>query len=288
MRIGFIGLGNMGTPMATKLVSAGYEVIGYDPKKNKIDGIIHVDSVSKLASNSNIIFTMLPSGTELKMVYEEIIPLAKSKTILIDCSTVDVTTTQKLSAQAQSRNLSTLDAPVSGGVVGAETGSLTFMVGGDVKCFNRVLPLFEVMGTKVVLCGASGAGQSAKICNNMILGISMIGVCEAFSLADKLGLNRQKMFDVASTSSASCWSLNTYCPATGVGPESPADNHYQPGFAAELMLKDLTLAQEAATEVGAPTPLGQQAQRLYQELISKVGKNKDFSAMLSFFETSSR
>ncbi len=288
MNIGFIGLGNMGAPMATQLINSGYKITGYDVRKVNIAGINIAKSITSLAKNQKVIFTMLPSAEELKKVYSEVLDNASIGTILVDCSTVDVVTTQELSAQAQAVNLHSLDAPVSGGVVGATNGTLTFMVGGSVASYEEVLPLLEKMGKKTVFCGKAGAGQSAKICNNMILGISMIGVCEAFVLADKLDLDRQKMFEVASTSSGSCWSLNTYCPAPGVGPDSPSDHNYEPGFSAELMLKDLNLSQQVAIKVDAPTALGAHAQKIYNELVSTMKPGKDFSAILPYLESLKR
>ena len=200
--------------------------------------------------------------------------------VFVDCSTVDVDSARAAHESASRAGLLSVDAPVSGGVGGAAAGSLTFMAGGSDESFAAAAPLFEIMGAKAVHCGAPGAGQAAKICNNMVLGISMIGVCEAFNLADKLGLDRQAMFDVVSTSSGQCWSINTYCPAPGVGPTSPADNGYKPGFAAELMLKDLRLSQQAADAVGAPTPMGGKAMELYDAFVGEDGKGLDFSAML--------
>ncbi|MFT7026356.1 MAG: 3-hydroxyisobutyrate dehydrogenase, partial [Paracoccaceae bacterium] len=200
--------------------------------------------------------------------------------VLCDCSTVDVDSARAACDLAAASGLGFLDAPVSGGTGGAANGTLTFMVGGTADAFAAVKPMFDIMGQKAVLCGEAGAGQSAKICNNMILGISMIAVCEGFNLADRLGLSREAMFDVASTSSGACWSLNTYCPAPGVGPKSPADNDYKPGFAAELMLKDLRLSQQAATAAGAATPMGARATELYEAFVAEGGQGRDFSAMI--------
>ncbi len=200
---------------------------------------------------------------------------------MIDCSTIEVDAARAIAEAAAVKGIGFLDAPVSGGVGGAAAGTLTFMVGGDEADFNRAAPLFEIMGQKAVHCGAAGNGQAAKICNNMILGITMIGTCEAFALADKLGLERQAMFDVVSTSSGASWSINAYCPAPGVGPQSPADNGYKPGFAAELMLKDLRLSQDAATAADAATPLGALAEAIYAQFVeNEDGRGKDFSAML--------
>jgi 3-hydroxyisobutyrate dehydrogenase len=222
----------------------------------------------------------LPNGEIVRAVHSDIARLAEPGTLLVDCSTVDVDSARAVHGVAHDIGLLSLDAPVSGGTGGAAAGTLTFMVGGSEEAFAKAKPLFEIMGQKAVLCGEAGAGQAAKICNNMILGISMIGVCEAFHLADRLGLDRQAMFDVASTSSGSCWSLNTYCPAPGVGPKSPADNGYRPGFAAELMLKDLNLSQEAAEVAGAETELGRHARDIYARFVEAGGKGRDFSAIL--------
>jgi 3-hydroxyisobutyrate dehydrogenase len=213
-------------------------------------------------------------------VYGDMLPAMRKGAVAIDCSTVDVESARKAHEMAAAAGMLSVDAPVSGGVGGAEAGTLTFMAGGSEKAFAAAQPLFEVMGQKAVHCGDGGAGQAAKICNNMILGISMIGVCEAFNLADKLGLDRQAMFDVVSTSSGYCWSLNAYCPAPGVGPKSPSDNDYKPGFAAELMLKDLNLSQQAAAAVDAATPMGARATELYEAFVAEGGLGKDFSAML--------
>lgn len=280
MRIGFIGLGNMGKPMAANLVKAGHQVTGFDVADVAAEGVTRADSAVAAACGQQAVITMLPNGAILQSVYEEIVPAADPGTCLIDCSTVDVESARAAHAMAKKAGLLSVDAPVSGGVGGAEAGTLTFMAGGTAEAFAFAEPLFDIMGAKAVHCGEGGAGQSAKICNNMILGISMIGVCEAFVLADKLGLSRQSMFDVVSTSSGSCWSMNTYCPAPGVGPKSPADNGYKPGFAAELMLKDLTLSQEAADAVDAPTPMGAKARELYARFVEEGGKGRDFSAMI--------
>jgi 3-hydroxyisobutyrate dehydrogenase len=208
---------------------------------------------------------------------------------LLDCSTIDVATARQIARLAEDRDISFLDAPVSGGVGGAEAGTLTFMVGGADESFAAVTPLFDIMGRTAVLCGGAGNGQAAKICNNMILGITMIGTCEAFALADKLGLDRQAMFDVVSTSSGYSWTMNAYCPAPGVGPQSPADNGYAPGFAADLMLKDLRLSQQAAQDVDADTPMGAAATELYKIFVEQEdGSGRDFSAMLPRFEGRTR
>jgi 3-hydroxyisobutyrate dehydrogenase len=222
---------------------------------------------------------MLPNGDILRSVADQIIPVMDPGAVFLDCSTVDVASARDVAAQAQEAGLSVLDAPVSGGTGGAAGGTLTFMVGGDEAGFTTATPLFEIMGQKAVHCGPSGNGQAAKICNNMILGATMIVTCEAFALADKLGLDRQAMFDVVSTSSGYSWSMNAYCP--GIGPQSPADNDYTPGFSAELMLKDLALAQQAAEAVDADTPLGTAARALYAQFVEQEdGRGRDFSAML--------
>lgn len=280
MKIGFIGLGNMGAPMAANLAAAGHDVSGFDLADVSVEGCERARNAVHAAEGKDAVITMLPDGAALLAVYAQIVSSGKAGAVFVDCSTVDVTSARSAAAKAETAGLLPVDAPVSGGVGGAKAGTLTFMAGGTAEAFAKAEPLFEVMGQKAVHCGASGAGQAAKICNNMILGISMIGVCEAFVLADRLGLDRQKMFDVVSASSGSCWSINTYCPAPGVGPSSPADNDYRPGFAAELMLKDLLLAQQAAEETGAATPMGGKAAALYREFVENGGKGKDFSAML--------
>jgi 3-hydroxyisobutyrate dehydrogenase len=280
MKIGFFGLGNMGGPMAANLAAAGHDVTGYDTAGLTVPGVAVAGGARAAAVDQDAVITMLPNGAILRAVYDEIVPLIASGALLVDCSTVDVESALHAHGKAGAAGLASLDAPVSGGVTGAAAGTLTFMVGGAEAAFARAEPLFEIMGQKAVHCGAAGTGQAAKICNNMILGISMIGVCEAFALADRLGLDRQKMFDVVSTSSGSCWSLNSYCPAPGVGPKSPADNDYRPGFAAELMLKDLLLAQAAAAAVDAATPLGAAAAAFYQAFVEHGGRGRDFSAVL--------
>jgi len=286
MKIGFIGLGNMGMPMARNLIAEGHEVTGFDLIQ-KSDPLVQISKLlSETVSGKEVIITMLPDGSSLLEVYSSILNELQSEAILIDCSTVDVISAKKAAGMANEKGLKALDAPVSGGIGGAENGTLTFMVGGDIAAFERVTPLFNIMGQKAVLCGESGAGQSVKICNNMILGVSMIAVCEAFVMADNLGLDRSKMFDVVSTASGSCWAINTYCPVPNVGPNTPADNNYIPGFSADLMLKDLGLAKTAAEETNSFTPLGKEAYALYENFFSKGGKGKDFSAILNFIKGS--
>ncbi|MBA4783704.1 MAG: 3-hydroxyisobutyrate dehydrogenase [Rhizobiales bacterium] len=280
MTIGFIGLGNMGAPMARNLVDAGFEVTGFDVSGVTLEGVGTASSAAEAAHGKDVVVTMLPNGAILESVYDAIVPASRSGALLIDCSTVDVESAKRAHAAAASAGLLSVDAPVSGGVGGATAATLTFMAGGTEEAFTAALPVLNAMGKKLVHCGDAGAGQMAKICNNMVLAISMIGVCEAFNLADKLGLSRQAMFDVVSTSSGSCWSINTYCPVPDIGPKTPADNHYQPGFAASLMLKDLKLSQSAADMVAAATPMGARATQLYQELVDGGAGDKDFSAIL--------
>ncbi|MFJ1292409.1 3-hydroxyisobutyrate dehydrogenase [Paracoccus yeei] len=281
MKIGFIGLGNMGGPMALNLVRAGHAVAGFDPAAPLPEGVMQAGSAAEAARGAEVVITMLPNGAILRSVAAEVIPAMAPGAVLCDCSTVDVESARAVADEARAAGLGALDAPVSGGIGGAAAGTLTFMVGGPADAFRTVAPLFDIMGQKAVHCGEAGAGQAAKICNNMILGVTMIATCEAFALADKLGLDRQKMFDVVSTSSGYSWSMNAYCPAPGVGPQSPADNGYKPGFASELMLKDLRLSQQAAEAVDADTPMGALAARLYSRFVEEEdGKGKDFSAML--------
>ena len=289
MRIGFIGIGNMGAPMAQNLAKAGFEVVGFDTQDVKVDLIKIVSTSKECVSNSDVVITMLPNGEILKSVANKIIQHMRHGSIFLDCSTVDVESAKSVAEISESYGIIPLDAPVSGGIGGAEAGTLTFMVGGPMEGFNRAKKLFGIMGQKAVHCGNSGNGQAAKICNNMILGATMIATCEAFSLADKLGLERKSMFDVVSTSSGYSWSMNAYCPAPGIGPNSPSDNNYIPGFSSDLMLKDLTLSQIAAEAVDADTPMGNLAMKLYKTFVEKEdGSGKDFSAMLPRFEKKAR
>lgn len=288
MKIGFIGLGNMGAPMAANLIAAGHAVTGFDLAPFDVDGLAVAASAADAAADADVVITMLPNGAILGAVMDEVIPAAKTGACLIDCSTVDVAAARLAHANASAAGLQSVDAPVSGGIGGAAAGTLTFMCGGSDDSFATAAPLFEIMGQKAVHCGDGGAGQAAKICNNMVLGATMIVTCEAFALADKLGLDRQKMFDVVSTSSGYSWSMNAYCPAPGVGPASPSDNDYKPGFAAELMVKDMRLSQQAAEDVDAATPIGARALELYEDFIANGGMGKDFSAMLPQFEKMGR
>ena len=283
MKIGFIGLGNMGAPMAANLVAAGHEVIGFDLAAHP-EGIQMAGHAADAAAGADMVVTMLPSGSILRAVAMQIMPVMANGTVFLDCSTVDVDSARAVAMQAETAGIMALDAPVSGGISGAAAGTLTFMVGGSDAAFAVAAPLFDVMGQKAVHCGPSGNGQAAKICNNMILGATMIATCEAFALADKLGLERQAMFDVVSTSSGYSWSMNAYCPAPGIGPASPADNDYKPGFAAELMLKDLRLSQQAAEGADADTPMGRMARDLYAQFVEGEGRSGlDFSALLPWF-----
>ncbi|MDX2483915.1 MAG: 3-hydroxyisobutyrate dehydrogenase [Pseudodonghicola sp.] len=285
MKIGFIGLGNMGGPMAANLAKAGHDVTGFDMADVTIAGVKMAGSAAEAAKGADVVITMLPNGQILRAVAGDIIPAMDKGATFVDCSTVDVDSARAVAQQAEEAGLLAVDAPVSGGTGGASGGTLTFMAGGSDAAFAKAKPLFDIMGQKAVHCGAAGAGQSAKICNNMILGVTMIATCEAFALADKLGLDRQKMFDVVSTSSGYSWTMNAYCPAPGVGPQSPADNDYKPGFAADLMLKDLRLSQQAAESADADTPMGALAQALYAQFVeNEDGKGMDFSAMLPRFE----
>jgi 3-hydroxyisobutyrate dehydrogenase len=289
MKIGFIGLGNMGAPMAANLAKAGHDVAGFDMADVAVEGVSIAASGAEAARGADVVITMLPNGQILQSVASEVIPAMAKGAALVDCSTVDVDSARAVAEQCAAAGLLFVDAPVSGGIGGAAAGTLTFMAGGSAEAFAKAEPLFDIMGQKSVHCGEAGAGQAAKICNNMILGITMIGTCEAFALADKLGLDRQKMFDVVSTSSGYSWTMNAYCPAPGVGPTSPADNDYKPGFAAELMLKDLRLSQQAAESADADTPMGQLAQQLYAQFVeNEDGLGMDFSAMLPRFEKRGR
>lgn len=289
MQIGFIGLGNMGAPMAANLAKAGHQVLGFDTAGVTVDGVTQADSATEAVASADAVITMLPNGAILRAVADQIIPAMAKGAVLVDCSTVDVDSARAVAEQASGAGLLFVDAPVSGGVGGAAGGTLTFMAGGSESAFAKAAPLFDIMGQKAVHCGEAGAGQAAKICNNMILGVTMIATCEAFALADKLGLDRQKMFDVVSTSSGYSWTMNAYCPAPGVGPQSPADNDYTPGFAAELMLKDLRLSQQAADSADADTPMGQAATALYEQFVeNEDGLGRDFSAMLPRFERRGR
>jgi 3-hydroxyisobutyrate dehydrogenase len=287
--IGFVGLGNMGLPMAANLVKSGYKVTGFDTvpaalDKAKAAGIAIAATSAEAASGRDIVITMLPNGKIVLSVFEEIVPACAPGTVIVDSSTIDVASARAAHDMAGKAGLLSVDAPVSGGVGGAEAGTLTFMIGGSEAALEKARPALEVMGGRLVHCGEGGAGQAAKMCNNMLLGISMIGACEAFALADKLGLSQKALFDVVSTSSGSCWSVNTYCPVPEVGPKSPADNDYRPGFAAALMLKDLNLSQQAAAEAGAATPMGRHATEIYNAFVEAGEGGTDFSGIIRFLD----
>ena len=286
LKIGFIGLGNMGAPMAKNLAKNGLDVLGFDTDNSiKLPEITMMPSIPTLLNEVDIVFTMLPSGLIVKEIVNEFINNFNPKSTLIDCSTIDVKTTKEVCKTLGNKKIRMLDAPVSGGVQGAKSGSLTFMVGGSRDNFDKLRFLFEYMGSRSVYCGKNGSGQTAKICNNMILGVTMIATCEAFALADKLELDREAMFDVVSTSSGYSWSMNSYCPAPGVGPKAPSDNNYTPGFSSDLMLKDLTLSQNASSESKASTPMGDLAMKLYKDFVeNKNGSGLDFSAIIKTFE----
>lgn len=288
-KIGFIGLGNMGAPMAANLAKAGHSVTGYDVAGTTAEGVTAASKLESAAAGMDVVITMLPNGSILRQVAAQVLPHMERGSLFMDCSTVDVESAKNTSQAAEDAGILAIDAPVSGGIGGASGGTLTFMAGGSAEAFAIAQPLFDIMGQKAVHCGDAGAGQAAKICNNMILGVTMIATCEAFALADKLGLDRQKMFDVVSTSSGYSWSMNAYCPAPGVGPTSPADNGYAPGFAAELMLKDLGLSQQAAEMANADTPMGELARAIYAQFVEEEdGHGRDFSAMLPRFEKRTR
>jgi 3-hydroxyisobutyrate dehydrogenase len=286
--IGFIGLGNMGGPMAANLLKAGHTVTGYDLSADAVAGLegaggTAAATVGEAAAGVDAVVTMLPAGRHVKAVYlgeDGVLANAAKGTLLIDSSTIDVATAREVATAASGAGMAMVDAPVSGGVGGAAAGTLTFMVGGPDEAFAAARPLLEAMGKTIVHAGGPGNGQAAKICNNMILGISMIGVCEAFVLAEKLGLDHQKLFDIASTASGQCWSLTTYCPVPGPVPTSPANRDYKAGFTAGMMLKDLRLAQDAAQSVGAATPLGAQAQAVYALFASAGQDGVDFSGII--------
>jgi 3-hydroxyisobutyrate dehydrogenase len=287
-RIGFIGLGNMGLPMAQNLIKAGHQVEGADVnpaavEKLKAAGGSAVETHKIAAARADVVITMLPAGAQVREVYlgpAGIIENTNVGTLLIDCSTIDVETARAVAVQAEAKGLMMLDAPVSGGVGGATAGTLTFMVGGSAQAFARAESILQAMGKTIVHAGGAGNGQAAKICNNMILGVSMIAVSEAFVLAEKLGLDHQKLFDISSKSSGQCWSMTSYCPVPGPVPTSPANRDYQAGFTAAMMLKDLKLAQAAAKASGANTDLGADAARIYSRYVESGEGARDFSGII--------
>ena len=285
--IAFIGLGNMGGPMAGNLVKAGHQVRGFDLSEAARDGaaargVTPFDDLTAAVTGADAVITMLPNGALVKQVWGQIAAAVTPGTVLIDSSTIDVDSAIAAHQMLTDKGCLTLDAPVSGGTGGAEAGTLTFMVGGTAQALAKGTPFLEPMAGRVVPCGGAGAGQAAKICNNMLLGISMIGTAEAFALGEKLGLEHQALFDVLSTSSGQCWSVNSYCPVPGPVPKSPANNGYKPGFATALMLKDLRLSQEAALSRGAQTPLGAEAAQLYGLFEAQGHGGTDFSGIINF------
>ena len=283
--IAFIGLGNMGGPMAANLVKAGHRVVAFDlvaasRDQAMADGASVAESSVAAVKGADAVITMLPAGKHVLSVWTDVIPSMSKETLIVDCSTIDVESAKEAHTLAAKHGMASVDAPVSGGTGGAKGATLTFMCGGEDKAFAAAKPVLEKMGKRIVHCGGGGAGQAAKICNNMILGISMIAVGEAFALAEKLGLSHQALFDVASTSSGQCWALTSYCPVPGPVPTSPANNGYRPGFASALMVKDLTLAQDAAKAAGAATPLGKHAQEIYKAFDAAGHGGVDFSGII--------
>ena len=292
-KVGFIGLGNMGAPMAANLVKAGEHVLGFDVvpaarEASARDGVQIVAGARSAVDDAEVVITMLPGGEHVVSVWNDIVPAARQGTLFIDCSTIDVESARKAHALAAASGIATLDAPVSGGVGGAKAATLTFMVGGSEHAFARGKPVLERMGKRIVHCGEAGNGQVAKICNNMILGASMIAVGEAFVLGEKLGLSHQALFDVVSGSSGQCWSLTSYCPVPGPVPASPANNGYKAGFTAALMLKDLNLAKRAAQSAGVEAVLGGHAGAIYEQFAEGGHGALDFSAIIQLVREHSK
>jgi len=291
-RIAFIGLGHMGGGMAPNLVNAGHEVLAFDLVPEALEraanaGCIAASSAAEAVKNAEVVITMLPAAQHVRAVYEnDVAPNAKPGSLLIDCSTIDVASAREVGCGLEELGFDFVDAPVSGGIAAAAAGALTFMVGGSDKAFERAQPILEPMAKAVIHAGHLGSGQAAKICNNMILGATMIVTCEAFALAEKLGLDLQTFFDISSKASGQSWSMTSYCPVPGVGPETPADHDYEGGFASALMLKDLKLAMEAAKHSGAYTPIGGEAEELYQRFVDRGGATKDFSAIIKMIDDS--
>ena len=284
--IAFIGLGNMGGPMAANLVKAGHKVVAFDlvtssRDQAKSDGAAIAESSVVSVKGADVVITMLPAGKHVLSVWNEVVPAMTKGNLIIDCSTIDVESSKQAHALAAKHGVASVDAPVSGGTGGAKGATLTFMCGGEEKAFAAAKPVLEKMGKKIVHCGAAGAGQGVGMCNDLILAISMIGLGEAFSLAERLGLSHQAVFDVVSRSSGQCWALTSYCPVPGPVPTSPANNNYKPGFAAALMLKDLTLAQDAAKASGTATPLGKQAQEMFRAFDAAGNGGMDFSGIIN-------
>ncbi|TKD51241.1 3-hydroxyisobutyrate dehydrogenase [Sphingomonas baiyangensis] len=293
-RIAFIGLGNMGGGMAANLAKNGHDVRAFDLSdealaRAKDAGCLPAESAAAACAEAEAVVTMLPAGRHVEEVYAgAVFDTVPANAILMDCSTIDVETARRVAADAAARGLTLVDAPVSGGIAAANAGTLTFMVGGSDEAFRRAEPFLADMGKAVIHAGASGAGQGAKICNNMLLGATMIATCEAFVLAEKLGLDLSRFYDIASVSSGQSWSMTSYCPVPGVGPETPADRDWQGGFAAALMLKDLRLAMEAASGVSADTPMGARAAELYQRFSDEGGAGRDFSGIINMLGLSPR
>lgn len=291
INIGFIGLGHMGNPMAQNLIKKGYKLIVHDVMPDAVKalanhGAIPAESLAHLAKTADMIITSVQTGDQVTNLTQELFPQAKTGSLFIDCSSIDITTTRNLHDQAKKFNLNMLDAPVSGGVSGAVAGTLTIMVGGEAEYFQRALPILECMGKKVIHAGQAGSGQAAKICNNMLLGISMAGVCEAFTLAKKLGLDERKFFDISSNASGQCWSMTSYCPVPGIVESAPSNRDYAPGFMSKMMLKDLRLAHHAAEAVNSAIPLGSAVTELYELFINQGNGEKDFSGIIQFINGS--
>ena len=288
--IAFIGLGNMGGGMAANLVKKGYAVRAFDLSeaalaKAEAAGATRAASAAEAASAADAVVTMLPAGKHVEAVYnDEVFGAAKPGALFLDCSTIDVTTARRVIAAAVEKGFEMVDAPVSGGIAAANGGTLTFMVGGEDAAFAKAEPILAAMGKAVIHAGGAGNGQAAKICNNMLLGATMVATCEAFAMAEKIGLDPQTFFDISSVSSGQSWSMTSYCPLPGVGPQTPADNGYEGGFAVGLMLKDLKLATEAAASVNASVPMGHAAEALYQLLANKGEGHKDFSSMINLLK----
>lgn len=286
-KIGFIGLGNMGGPMVANLIAAGHKVNAFDISADAVKrageaGALVAPNAAAAAAGAGIVITMLPAGKHVRSVYldgDKVMDAVAKGSLLIDCSTIDVTTAIEMIGDAGTRGLEMIDAPVSGGVGGAQEGTLTFMCGGTDSAFARARPILETMGKNIFHAGDAGAGQAAKVCNNLMLAIQMISVSEGFGLAEKLNLDKQKLFDIASTATSQCWSMTSYCPVPGPVPTSPANRDYAAGFTVAMMLKDLKLAQEAATAAGANTPLGTQATEMYDVFAAAGNEGLDFSAI---------
>ena len=291
-RVAFIGLGNMGGGMAANLAAKGEEVVAFDLaapalERAKGNGCSVATSAEEAVVGADVVVTMLPAGKHVASVYRDsILGKAPTSALLIDCSTIDVATAKSVEAEAAAAGYTMVDAPVSGGIAAADGGTLTFMVGGSDEGFERARVVLDKMGKAVIHAGGAGAGQAAKICNNMLLGATMAATCEAFVLAEKLGLDAQTFYDISSKASGQSWSMTSYCPVPGVGPETPADRGYDGGFAAQLMLKDLALAMEAAQAAGAYTPMGGEAEELYRRFVERGGGPKDFSAIIKMIDDS--